>query len=287
MRRHPVRDGARRRDGSEAGFTLVEILTGLGIIVLLAAVALPHFGFTRTNAYNAHAASALNDLASAESRFYTIEGRYVACGSAADCSKKLPGLRLSDDLAVSASLGDAEDSFTARSRHANGDTVYRWDSANGGMQKAEGPKGDDGGSAGDSGSGDDGGAGDPGKGDDGGAGDPGSGDDGGAGDPGKGDDGGAGDPGKGDDGGAGDPGKGDDGGAADPVKLDPADGGASDPVKGDPGGKGDPVKDPVKAGDGGMEKPVKGKDPKAAKADKGKGPKADAGNGAKRNQGKV
>ena len=265
MRRHPVRDGARRRDGSEAGFTLVEILTGLGIIVLLAAVALPHFGFTRTNAYNAHAASALNDLASAESRFYTIEGRYVACGSAADCSKKLPGLRLSDDLAVSASLGDAEDSFTARSRHANGDTVYRWDSANGGMQKAEGPKGDDGGSAGDSGSGDDGGAGDPGKGDD----------------------GGAGDPGKGDDGGAGDPGKGDDGGAADPVKLDPADGGASDPVKGDPGGKGDPVKDPVKAGDGGMEKPVKGKDPKAAKADKGKGPKADAGNGAKRNQGKV
>lgn len=124
----------------ERGLTLPELLVALAVVIVTAAVLLPHLGDMKTRAYNAQALSNLKMLAKAEVRRRMAEGAFAACESSAACVATFPELRVSPGIAISAVVQD--DGFVAFASHANGDERYVWDSLNGGLQAAEGGGGD-------------------------------------------------------------------------------------------------------------------------------------------------
>jgi prepilin-type N-terminal cleavage/methylation domain-containing protein len=59
-----------------AGFTLIELLIVVVIIGLLAAIAIPKFGYTKQKAYTSTMKSDLHNLATAEESYWTDNGVY-------------------------------------------------------------------------------------------------------------------------------------------------------------------------------------------------------------------
>ncbi len=66
----------RLRSQAEAGFTLVELMIVVGIIGLLAAIALPQFDGIRQRAYNTAALADLNNANKEIERFFNDNYRY-------------------------------------------------------------------------------------------------------------------------------------------------------------------------------------------------------------------
>ena len=111
---------------------MIELLTVVAIIGVLAAIAIPQFALYRQKTYDARAESDLRNAAGAEEYYFASNQTYVTCASAAVCEANLPGYNRSAGVVLAMTSGTG--SFTGTASHANGTRTFTYDSQNGGLQ---------------------------------------------------------------------------------------------------------------------------------------------------------
>jgi type IV pilus assembly protein PilA len=99
--------GAHRRGAQ--GFTLIELLVVVGIVGILAAIAIPQFGAYRERGFRARVQSDARNAATAEEAYFAEANTYSA-----DCNT-LPGFTKSDGVSITCT-GDAV-GFTITTTH--------------------------------------------------------------------------------------------------------------------------------------------------------------------------
>jgi type IV pilus assembly protein PilA len=124
-----------RQVKSPNGFTLIELLTVVGILGVLAAVAIPQYATYRQKGHDALANNDLKNAATAEEALYATNETYVSCSDSA-CQAALPGFKLSRSVKLNMETGTSpEPSFNGTSTSSLGSgKIYSYDSALGGMQ---------------------------------------------------------------------------------------------------------------------------------------------------------
>jgi type IV pilus assembly protein PilA len=114
----------------DGGFTLLELLTVVAIVGVLAALAIPQYALYRQRGFDVTAQGDLRNAATAEEAMFIATFTYVSCTSAADCQTKLPGYNWS--TGVSIAMTGASGSFTGTSSHAKGSgKIWSFDSTTG------------------------------------------------------------------------------------------------------------------------------------------------------------
>ena len=91
------------------GFTLIELLVVVGIVGILAAIAIPQFGAYRERGFRARIQADARNAATAEEAFYAEANAYSS-----DCNA-LPGFTKSDGVTITCT-GDAT-AFTITTAH--------------------------------------------------------------------------------------------------------------------------------------------------------------------------
>jgi len=128
---------------SERGFTLIELLTVIGILGILAAIAIPQYAEYRRRGIDGRSLSDLRNAATAEEAYFADHERYVSCNNGMDCQSVLPGFKWSYNVDIAMQrVPEAQgipEHFTGRAFHAGGShynlaTAYTWNSNAGGLQ---------------------------------------------------------------------------------------------------------------------------------------------------------
>jgi prepilin-type N-terminal cleavage/methylation domain-containing protein len=102
-------DETRRNTPHARGFTLIELLVVVGIVGILAAIAIPQFGVYRQRGFRARIESDARNAATAEEAYFAEANAYSS-----DCTT-LPGFTKSDGVTLTCT-GDAA-AFTITATH--------------------------------------------------------------------------------------------------------------------------------------------------------------------------
>ena len=135
VRRHKVQRGSARimtAMRNHRGFTLLELLTVVAIVGVLAAIAIPQFALYRQKTFDARAESDLRNAAGAQEYYFASNHAYVTCTTAATCEANLPGYNRS--AGINLTMTAAKNSFTGTASHSSGTKTFSYDSENGGLQ---------------------------------------------------------------------------------------------------------------------------------------------------------
>ncbi len=117
----------------EAGFTLLELLVVIGIIGVLASIAIPQFNAYRQRAFDARAKSDLRSAANAQDAYYIDYDVYKDCANSAACAAVLPELRVSDGITM-ATTSVTTQYFVMTATHPQTTGVFTWNSDSSGLQ---------------------------------------------------------------------------------------------------------------------------------------------------------
>lgn len=116
-----------------SGFTLLELLVAVGIIGILASIAIPQFNAYRQRAFDARCKSDLVSAANAQDAYYIDWGVFKSCSDAANCLSTLPDLRLSDGVMMATTTVSTQ-YFVMTATHAQARATFTWNSDAGGLQ---------------------------------------------------------------------------------------------------------------------------------------------------------
>ena len=104
------------------GFTLLDVLTVIGIVGILAAIAIPQFASYQGRGFNARVEADARSAALAQETYFADHDTYTS----GDC-RDLPTMRLSHGVACTTS-GDAS-AFTVETSHPNATKRCIWRSS--------------------------------------------------------------------------------------------------------------------------------------------------------------
>lgn len=121
------------------GFSLIELLTVVSLIGIIAAIALPYYTTYRQRGFDARSVESLSIAATAEEAYFTDYESYTDCSSSSACQAKLEGFVATEGVVVSMQKGVGDPAyFTGESYHPKGSrkasNPYLWNSAQGGKQ---------------------------------------------------------------------------------------------------------------------------------------------------------
>jgi prepilin-type N-terminal cleavage/methylation domain-containing protein len=105
------------------GFTLVELLVVVGIIGILAAIAVPQYRSFRARSYDAQVESAVRNIATAQESYYTGHQTYTTSLAA------LEGVTLNLNVRIRMRAGNSGGigrSFRVRARHPQAVRRFQW-----------------------------------------------------------------------------------------------------------------------------------------------------------------
>lgn len=122
-----------RNQTTERGFTLIELLVVIGIIGILASLAVQNFAALRMRGFDARAQTDLKNVASAEEAYFADHFVYKNCNET-DCMSVLPAIAgLSSGVLLT--IVATPSGFTGSARHPLGSgAAYLWDTSLGGLQ---------------------------------------------------------------------------------------------------------------------------------------------------------
>ena len=109
------------KTGDEKGFTLIELLIIIGIIGILATIAIPTFGGYRSRGFDSAAVSDLRNAALAQEAYYTDNDVY--CQNLASLQGQPYNFFLSTDVAVSITAANAM-GYTMIAMHSGSGKVF-------------------------------------------------------------------------------------------------------------------------------------------------------------------
>lgn len=112
------------RSRLNGGFTLVELLTVVGIVGILASIAIPQYAEYREKAFDSRAESDLRNVATAEEAYFIDSSSYVSCDETT-CPIQLEGL-LALSTGVQLEITASADSFVGTSSHPQGSQTFNW-----------------------------------------------------------------------------------------------------------------------------------------------------------------
>lgn len=116
---------------SQRGFTMIELLVVMAIILIITQIAVPKYAEYRKRGFDLRAASDLRNVAMAEEAYFLDNEEYLSCTN--DSCRALPGIAA---LSAGTELAMSSDalSFTGNASHPKGTgRVFTWDSERGGM----------------------------------------------------------------------------------------------------------------------------------------------------------
>ena len=102
------------------GFTLIELMIVIGIIGILAAIAIPQFSVYRTRSYNSASMNDLRNVANAQEAYYVDHGKYT--GILNNLLTSDYGLVVSTGVSLNVDAG--LNSYTITAYHVSGDKTY-------------------------------------------------------------------------------------------------------------------------------------------------------------------
>lgn len=139
-----------RIEKNKKGFTLIELLVVVAIIGILAAIAIPQFSKYRTRAYNAAAQSDLRNVQTAFEGFFVDYGEYPNAIAYDNGTVELQGtgtnednITLSAGVSITTDSGTANATYSAVTKHIQGDTCYASTSDNSTVSTESKSRGDE------------------------------------------------------------------------------------------------------------------------------------------------
>jgi len=116
------------------GFTLLELMVVVGIVAILAAIAIPQYLTYETSAFDSRAVSDLRNVANAEEAYFLTGGGYLTCVDVA-CESGLPNFRRSATVGINITADNTigSPSWLGVASSNRGARTFTWNSATGGI----------------------------------------------------------------------------------------------------------------------------------------------------------
>ncbi len=117
---------------NEQGFTLIELLVAIGIIGILASIAIPLYSSYLENSMEARVKTDLRHIALAEEAYFVDNQVFRDCDQT-NCATILPGVN-SLSQGVTLAITASANGFTGTASHPQVSVTCQWDSEQGGLQ---------------------------------------------------------------------------------------------------------------------------------------------------------
>lgn len=121
----------RFRLRAASGFSLIELLVVIGVIGILAAIAIPQYANYRNRSFKARTQSDLRHVSIAEEAYFVDNERYLSCTDAV-CPASLDGI-LALSQGVTLQITATTTGFTGSASHSAIDEVCLWDNSSRGF----------------------------------------------------------------------------------------------------------------------------------------------------------
>lgn len=118
----------------QSGFTLVELMTVVAVIGVLATIAIGQLSSFKERAYCSEIKSDLANVAAHQESYFTDNQVYLAVTQNPDRTSNLPNLRWTDGVTLVSSTGGAASWTVVASHTACSTGAVTWDSSAGGIQ---------------------------------------------------------------------------------------------------------------------------------------------------------